>query len=62
MTFSELPQNLQQLKVQQQKAKTMVIVLLTVVIADPMMLSKQQMQREAIRVESLWLLSSFLLS
>ena len=61
MTFSELPQNLQQLKVQPQKAKTMVIVLLTV-IADQMMLSKQQMQREAIRVESLWLLSSFLLS
>ena len=51
MTFSELPQNLQQLKVQPQKAKTMVIVLLTVVIADQMMLSKQQMQREAIRVE-----------
>ena len=62
MTFSELPQNLQQLKVQPQKGKTMVIVLLTVVIADQMMLSKQQMQREAIRVESLWLLSSFLLS
>lgn len=62
MAFSELPQNLQQLKVQPQKAKTMVIVLLTVVIADQMMLSKQQMQREAIRVESLWLLSSFLLS
>ena len=62
MTFSELPQNLQQLKVQPQKGKTMVIVLLTVVIADQMMLSKQQMQREAIRVESPWLLSSFLLS
>ena len=51
MKFSELPQNLQQLKVQPQKVKTMVIVLLTVVIADLMMLSKQQMQREAIRVE-----------